>query len=130
MSLILSAIKVYKSTDNMFIELHSTITLFIFHIPYILTYRSQLFSHIFRPKTRVRPIRWSYLSENFHEVGTQEKLIGCCVHALVHALGCMRLCMHIPKQPMAQGHAPVITAYAIKPRCLLHMQHYNQYTGA
>ena len=56
-----------------------------FNLPYILTYRSQLFSHIFRPKTRVRPLRWSYLSENFHQVGTKAKLIGYCVHALVHA---------------------------------------------
>ena len=54
-------------------------------VSFILTYRSQLFSHIFRPKTRVRPIRWSYLSENFHQVGTKAKLIGYCVHALVHA---------------------------------------------
>ena len=53
--------------------------------PYILTYRSRLFSHIFRPKTRVRPIQWSYLSENFHQVGTKAKLISYCVHALVHA---------------------------------------------
>ena len=81
----------------------------VFELPYILAYRSQLFSHIFRPKTRVRPIRWSYLSENFHQVGTKVKLIGYCVHALVHA-------HTVPKQPMAQGHAPVITAYAIKPR--------------
>ena len=41
------------------------------------------------------------------------------------AIACMHSCTHIPKQPMAQGHAPVITAYAIKPRCLLHMQHYR-----
>ena len=73
-------------------------------IPYILTYRSQLFSRIFRPKTRVRPIRWSYLSENFHQVGTKAKLIGYCVHALVHA--------HT-KTTIAQGHAPVISAYVI-----------------
>ena len=54
-------------------------------VPYILTYRSQLFSRIFRPKTSVRPIQWSYLSENFHQVGTKAKLIDYCVHALVHA---------------------------------------------
>ena len=46
------------------------------------------------------------------------------------AIACMHSCTHIPKQPMAQGHAPVITANAIKPRCLLHMQHYSKYTGA
>ena len=48
-------------------------------------YRLQFFSHIFCPKTRVRPIWWSYLSENFHQVGTKAKLIGYCVHALMHA---------------------------------------------
>ena len=57
----------------------------ISYLPYILAYRSQLFSHIFRPKIRVRPIRWSYPNENFHQVGTKAKLIGYCVHALIHA---------------------------------------------
>ena len=43
-----------------------------FALPYILTYRSQLFSHIFCPKTRVRPIRWSYLSENSNLIKSED----------------------------------------------------------
>ena len=37
---------------------------------------------------------------------------------------------NIPKQPIAQSHAPVITAYANKPLCLLHVHHYSKCTGA
>ena len=72
-------------TDRALENLNDKSRAILSNLPYILAYRSQLFSHIFRPKTRVRPIRWSYLSENFHQVGTKAKLIGYCVHALVHA---------------------------------------------
>ena len=57
---------------------------------------------------------------------------------------CMRSCTHNPMQDSfmsahahvtaqhaldAQSHAPVITANANKPLCLLHMHHYSKCTG-
>ena len=35
----------------------------------------------------------------------------------------------LKKQPIVQSHALVITAYANKPLCLLHVHHYSKCTG-